>query len=209
MFTSVAETEGEFFAHIWQESPSNAAQLSEQLDFGEMKWWGESERKGGGTKAYQEEKKRCRASTRESVNDCLWVGGEIRRKKKRIAGEYETRKDRQRSENQFVCSPVGWHWLRPAFLPWPLCQSSQTGIYTHAQPHTHILGLSRAGVRLSPNYSNYLSSKHSLPLAASWDTGRGRMCRTENGEGEGKNPAEWSEGGGIGSLGEGGADDFM
>ena len=24
-----------------------------------------------------------------------------------------------------------------------------------------------------------------------------------------KNPAEWSEGGGIGSLGEGGADDFM
>lgn len=25
----------------------------------------------------------------------------------RIAREYETRKDRQRSENQFVCSPVG------------------------------------------------------------------------------------------------------
>lgn len=38
-------------------------------------------------------------------------------KKKGIAREYETRKDRQHSESQFVCSLVGWHWLRPAFLP--------------------------------------------------------------------------------------------
>lgn len=141
----------------------------------------------GGEKALQSKYKR----KREWLSLSWWRDGEIRRKKKGIAGEYETRKDRQRSENQFVCSPVGWHWLRPAFLPWPLCQSSQTGIYTHAQPHTHILGLSRAGVRLSPNYSNYLSSKHSLPLAASCDTGRGRMCRTKNGEGKKSCRVEW------------------
>lgn len=36
-------------------------------------------------------------------------------------------------------------------------------MHTCVYTHTHILGLGRARVRLSPNYSNYLSSKHSLP----------------------------------------------
>lgn len=62
---------------------------------------------------------------------------------------------------------MGWHGLTPAFFLWPHCQSSQTGVctqeYRHTRKTTHIFGLSRAGVRLSPNYSNYLSSKHSLP----------------------------------------------
>lgn len=66
--------------------------------------------KRGGTKEYREEKRHCRPSSTESVNDSLswWRDGEIcRKKKKGMAGEYETRKDRQRSENQFVCSLVG------------------------------------------------------------------------------------------------------
>lgn len=170
LLTSVAATEGEFLLISGKSHRlRSSAQLTAQL--GEMKWWaeGESDRKRGGTKEYWEEKKALqRASTREKrewLSLSWWRDGEICRKKKGMAGEYETRKDRQRSENQFVCSLVGWHWLRPAFLPWPHCQSSQTAVYTHthAQPHTHILGLSRTRVRLSPNYSNYLSSKHSLP----------------------------------------------
>lgn len=64
----------------------------------------------------------------EWLSSSWWGDREICRKKKGITGEYETRKDRQHSENQFICSLVGWHWLRPAFFPWPHCQSSQTGI---------------------------------------------------------------------------------
>lgn len=81
---------------------------------------------------------------------------------------------------------------------------------THAQPHTHILGLSGARVRLSPNYSNYLSSKHSLPqLPPGIQTEAECVELRMRGERGGKNPAEWSGGGGIGSLREGGVDDFM
>lgn len=167
----MAATEGEFCSHLARVT-IYAAQLPSTA---------QKEVKQGSMR-----RKRTVTSTRESMKDCLWVGRELeKQKKKGIAGEYKTRKDRQRSESQFVCSLVGWHWLRPAFLPWPHCQSSQTGVCTHVgiytQVHTdtHILGLSRARVRLSPNYSNYLSSKHSLPwLPPGIHTGC--MCRTEN-----------------------------
>lgn len=76
------------------------------------------------------------------------------------------------------------------------------------QPHTHILGLSRARVRLSLNYSNYLSSKHSLPWLPP-GIQREAVCVELRMRGEGKNSAEWSERGDIGSLRVGGVDDFM
>lgn len=59
------------------------------------------------TKEYREEKKYCGAKRKHERSSLNWQGdGEIYRKKKGIAREYETRKDRQRSENQFVCSLV-------------------------------------------------------------------------------------------------------
>lgn len=86
-------------------------------------------------------------------------------RKKVKASEYESGADRQCSEHQFVCSLMGWHWLRPAFIPWPHCQSSQAITHTHTHcrhTHSHTVGLSRPRVRLTPNYSIYLSSKHRL-----------------------------------------------
>lgn len=129
---------GGVFAHIWQESQS--MQLSserwndEQWEIQKEKW---NKRVTGGEKALRSKYKR----KRERLSLSWWRDGKIGRKKKGIAEEYETRKDRQSSESQFVCSLVGWHWLRPAFLPWPLCQSSQTAVRTHvsirAHTHTH------------------------------------------------------------------------
>lgn len=70
---------GGVFAHIWQESPSTQLSSANSSAWRDEMMSRESDRKRGGTKEYQEEKKRCRASTRESVNDCLWVGGETER----------------------------------------------------------------------------------------------------------------------------------
>lgn len=42
-------------------------------------------------------------------------------------------------------------------------QTYVPSLYTHTYKHTYNQGRSGAGVRISPNYSNYLSSKHSLP----------------------------------------------
>lgn len=119
--------------------------------------------------------------------------------------EIQKQEKRQHSENQFVCSRVGWHWLRHSFLPWPYCQSLQTEECTPVYTYTHILGLSRARVRFSPNYTNCLSSKQPA-LAASWDTERGSTCRSE------KEVWPWNEGGGVTKGGreqmKGGVDDF-
>lgn len=57
----------------------------------------------GGEKAVQSKYKR----KRERLSLSWWRDGEICRKEKGIAREYETRKDRQCSESQFVCSLVG------------------------------------------------------------------------------------------------------
>lgn len=190
MLTPMAATEGEFLlisgnSHCLRSFANSSERWNDEQR--EIDRW--NKRVSGREKVLQSKCKR----KREWLSLSWWGDGEICRKKKGLAAEYETRKDRQRSENQFICSLVGWHWLRPAFLLWPHCQSSQTEVCTNVCTHTHIhtthkhthiyiLDLSRARVRLSPNYSNYLSSKHSLP----WLPPEIQRGRTANERGGGK-----------------------
>lgn len=77
LLTSVAATEGEFLlisgrSYCLYSSANSSARRDEMMSVERgRKRERESAKKRGGTKEYHEEKKCCRASMRESVNDCL------------------------------------------------------------------------------------------------------------------------------------------
>lgn len=83
---------------------------------------------------------------------------------------------------------MAWHWLRPAFLPWPCCPSSQTDASVHAQPHkhthTHISEVS-AGPGSDSLQTTPITWAVNTACPGCHLGNRGCVCRVQNGERKG------------------------